>query len=147
MQFFLCWGLLTINPDTCSTHYFTFLCSSTFYSSLLLFSHKFMKLLFFHLVGSHLRSSKKVIVILSPHVFTFVVNHTWTIVYYLGLYQIYIPPPALFCSSELSTGHFSWTRPDPAKPWPDPTRDCRQKVWPNPTRGPTLPPYVHSLIE
>ena len=34
---------------------------------------------------------------------------------------------------ELSTGHFSWTRPDPAKLWPDPTRDFRQKVWPDPT--------------
>ena len=42
--------------------------------------------------------------------------------------------------------------PDPTRPGetltrPDPTRDCRQKVWPDPTRGPTLPPYVHSLIE
>ena len=37
-------------------------------------------------------------------------------------------------NSELSTGHFSWTRPDPAKRWPDPTRDCQQKVWPDPTR-------------
>ena len=46
-----------------------------------------------------------------------------------------------------STGHFSWTRLDPAKRWPDPTRDCRQKVWPDPTRGPSLPPFVHSLIE
>ena len=43
---------------------------------------------------------------------------------------------------ELSTGHFSWTRPDPPKRWPDPTRDCRQKVWPDPTRCPTLPQYV-----
>ena len=35
--------------------------------------------------------------------------------------------------SELSTGHFSWTRPDPTRrnvdpTRPDPTRDCRQKV-------------------
>ena len=29
---------------------------------------------------------------------------------------------------ELSTGHFSWIWPDPAKRWPDPTRDC-QKSW------------------
>ena len=41
---------------------------------------------------------------------------------------------------ELSTGHFFWTRPDPAKRWPDPTRECRQKVWPrpDPTHGPTF---------
>ena len=35
--------------------------------------------------------------------------------------------------AELSTGHFSWTRPDPVKPWPDPAR-------PDPTRpDPTRP--------
>ena len=43
-------------------------------------------------------------------------------------------------TTDMSTGHFSWTRSDP-------TRDCRQKVWPDPTRDLTLPPYVHSLIE
>ena len=42
-------------------------------------------------------------------------------------------------------GHFSWTRPDPTRPAiadkkSDPTR-------PDSTRGPSLPPYVHSLIE
>ena len=49
--------------------------------------------------------------------------------------------------SELSTDHFSWTRPDPLKRFTrfDPTRDCRQKVWPDPTRGPTLPQYMYSL--
>ena len=53
--------------------------------------------------------------------------------------------------TELSPGHFSWTRPDPANRWPDPTR-------PDPTRptiadkksDPTRPaaricPYVYSL--
>ena len=36
--------------------------------------------------------------------------------------------------SKLSMGHFSWTRPDPAIRWPDPARDCRQKVWPDLTQ-------------
>ena len=41
--------------------------------------------------------------------------------------------------AELSTGHFSWTRPDPTHrkvdpTRPDPTRDYRQNVWPDPTR-------------
>ena len=60
-----------------------------------------------------------------------------------------IGPRGFYCAStaawnapELSTGHFFWTRPDPAKRWPDPTRDCRQKVWPDPTR-PAAPPFPH----
>ena len=44
---------------------------------------------------------------------------------------------------ELSTGHFSWTRPDPTRRNVDPTRDCRQKVWPDPTRpDPTRPTLI-----
>ena len=51
---------------------------------------------------------------------------------------------------ELSTGHFSWTRPDPTRPGetltrPDLTRDCRQKVWPDPTR-PAARPFPHMCI-
>ena len=37
------------------------------------------------------------------------------------------------------------TRPDPAKHWPDSTRDCRKKVWPGPTR-PTARPFSHMCI-
>ena len=53
--------------------------------------------------------------------------------------------------TELSTGHFSWTRPDPTRPAemftrPDPTRDCRQKVWPDPTQPAARPfPNKYSL--
>ena len=63
-----------------------------------------------------------------------------------GSYVRSIPSRAEFCVfiPELYTGHFFWTRPDPAKRWPDPTRNCRQKVWPDPTRGPTLP-HVYIL--
>ena len=48
--------------------------------------------------------------------------------------------------SKLSTGHFSWTRPDPTRRNVDPTRDCRQKVWPDPTRPAARPfPNMYSL--
>ena len=36
--------------------------------------------------------------------------------------------------------------PDPAKRWPDPTRDCRQKDWPDPARpDPTHPLLFHEF--
>ena len=47
--------------------------------------------------------------------------------------------------SELSTGHFSWTRPDPTRRNVDPTRDCRQKVWPDPTHPLPHIDYVHEF--
>ena len=53
----------------------------------------------------------------------------------------------VLATTQMSTGHFSWTRSDETLTLPDSTRDCRQKVWPDPTRDLTLPPYVHSLIE
>ena len=48
---------------------------------------------------------------------------------------------------ELSTGHFSWTRPDPTRRNVDPTRPdprlpTKSLTRPDPTRGPTLPQYV-----
>ena len=52
-------------------------------------------------------------------------------------------------SCPMSTGHFSWTRPDPAKRWPDPTRTCWPKSDPTrpiPTRGPILPPLCIVFI-
>ena len=38
------------------------------------------------------------------------------------------------------------TRPDPATRWPDPTRDCRQKVWLDPTHCTLPPPHVLCLV-
>ena len=48
---------------------------------------------------------------------------------------------------ELSTGHFSWTRPDPTRRNVDPTRPdprlpTKSLTRPDPTRCPTLPQYV-----
>ena len=40
--------------------------------------------------------------------------------------------------SEYCCQRVTFPGPDPAKRWPDPTRDSRQKVWPDPTR-PSLP--------
>ena len=40
----------------------------------------------------------------------------------------YVPPLSQSCPRVTFLG------PDPAKRWPDPTRDCRQKVWPDFTR-------------
>ena len=55
----------------------------------------------------------------------------------------------IYYMPELSTGHFSWTRPDPGETLtrPDPRLPSKSLTRPDPTRGPTLPPYVLSLIE
>ena len=48
--------------------------------------------------------------------------------------------------SELSTGHFSWTRPDPPKRWPDPTRPAISDKKSDPTRPAARPfPNMYSL--
>ena len=53
--------------------------------------------------------------------------------------------------TELSTGNFSWTRPGETLTRPAIADEFGRKVWPDPpndmTRGPTFPPYVHSLFE
>ena len=45
----------------------------------------------------------------------------------------------------MSTGHFSWTRPDPAKRWPDPTQPAIADKKPDPTR-PAARPFLHMYI-
>ena len=52
--------------------------------------------------------------------------------------------------SELSTGHFSWTRPDPTRPGEKLTRPAIadkkfDPTRPDPTHGPTLPLYMYNL--
>ena len=49
--------------------------------------------------------------------------------------------------AELSTGHFSWTRPDPTRPAetstrPDPRLPTKSLTQPDPRCGPTLPQNV-----
>ena len=48
-------------------------------------------------------------------------------------------------NSELSTGHFSWTRPNPAKRWPDPLLPTKSLTRPDPTPPPPI--YYVSWVQ
>ena len=57
----------------------------------------------------------------------------------MGL-EFNLPPKRT--GAELSTGHFSWTRPNPTRRNVDPTRPAIADKKSDPTRSPTPPLYA-----
>ena len=84
-----------------------------------------------------------------PTIYSCVMQTIWNCEYELMVYDVH----RLICWdyssfwTRVSTGHFSWTRPDPTRRNVDPTRPdprlpTKSLTRPDPTRGPTLPQYV-----